>query len=407
MKRRSGPPGEAPAPAAGGEPVRRELLPYGRQTIDEDDVRAVVEVLRSDWLTTGPKVGELERAFAAAVGAAEAVAVANGTAALHAAVAAVGVGPGDEVIVPALTFAATANCAVFQGGVPVFADVDRRTLLLDPASVEARITPRTQAVVAVDYAGQPCDYDRLRRLTDRHRLALIADACHAPGGSYRGRPVGSLADLNTFSFHPVKHLTTAEGGMVTTGDAEAARRMRRFRNHGITSDHRQRSERGSWFYEMVDLGYNYRLSDLQCALGLSQLGKLDRWVERRRQIAGRYDAAFAGVPEIEPLAVRGEVRHAYHLYVVRLSAGLAGRRDEVFRALRAAGIGVNVHYPPVHLHPFYRRRFGTGPGLCPVAEAAAEEILSLPMFPAMSDGDADDVVAACARVAGAPASRRR
>jgi perosamine synthetase len=369
-------------------PVRQTVLPYGRQWVDEDDIAAVVDVLRSDWLTTGPRVAEFERAVAEFVGTRAAVAVSNGTAALHAAMYALGVGPGDEVLVPALTFAASANCVVYQGATPVFVDVEPETLLIDPVKADAQITPRTRAIIAVDFAGQPCDYDALHALASRHNLPVVADACHALGGSDRGRLVGSLATLSTFSFHPVKPIATGEGGMVTTDDPELARRLRLFRNHGITTDHRQREQTGSWFYEMVDLGYNYRLSDLQCALGLSQLRKLPAWVKRRQAIARRYDAAFATLPAVQPLAVRPEVRHAYHLYVVRVG----GDRGRVYSQLRAEGIGVNVHYVPVHLHPFYRRRFGTGPGLCPVAEAAYESLLSLPIFPRMSDADVDDVI---------------
>ena len=226
----------------GGTPVRQRMLPYGHQWLDEADIATVMAVLRSDWLTTGPKVAEFEHAFAETVGTREAVAVSSGTAALHTAMFALNVGPGDEVIVPAMTFAASANCVVYQRGTPVFADVEAETLLLDPAQVEARVTPRTRAVIAVDYAGQACDYDALRDITRKHKLALVADACHALGGSYKGRPVGSLADLSTFSFHPVKHITTGEGGMITTDDAELAHRMRMFRNHGITTDSRQREE---------------------------------------------------------------------------------------------------------------------------------------------------------------------
>lgn len=383
----------------GGTPVRETMLPYGRQWVDEADVRAVVEVLHSDWLTTGPKVSEFEQAFADFVGAGEAVAVSNGTAALHAAMYAIGIEPGDEVIVPPMTFTASANCVVFQGGTPVFADVDPETLLLDPAQAEAKVTPQTRAIIAVDYTGQACDYDALRAVADRHGLTLAADACHAIGGSYKERPVGSLADLSTFSFHPVKHMTTGEGGMVTTDDPNLAQRMRIFRNHGITSDHRQREQRGSWFYEMVDLGYNCRLTDLQCALGMSQLCKLPNWVVRRQEIARRYDAAFAEVPAVEPLSVREDVSHAYHLYVIRLDVTqLRATRAEVFAALRAEGIGVNVHYIPVHLHLFYRERFATGPGLCPVAEAAYEQIITLPIFPCMNDDDVDDVIATVRKV---------
>ena len=386
----------------GGTPIRRTRLPYSHQWLDDDDIAAVVEVLRSDWLTTGPKVSEFERAFADFVGAKEAVAVSNGTAALHAAMYAIGIGPGDEVIVPPMTFAATANCVVFQGGTPVFADVDPDTLLINAAQVEAKITPRTKAIIAVDYTGHPCDYDVLQAIADRHGLFLAADACHALGGSYAGRPVGSLADLSIFSFHPVKHITTGEGGMITTNDPELARRMRVFRNHGITSDHRQREQQGSWFYEMVDMGCNYRLTDIQCALGMSQLRKLPGRVARRQEIAQRYDAAFAEMLAVEPLGVREEVSHAYHLYVIRLNlTQLQATRAEVFAALRAEGIGVNVHYIPVHLHPFYRRQFGTGPGLCPVAEAAYEQIISLPIFPRMADADVGDVVRGVRKVVGA------
>jgi len=383
----------------GGSPVRDVLLPYGRQCVEDDDVAAVERVLRSDWLTTGPKVGEFEGALAAAGGVKHAVAVSNGTAALHAALFAAGIGPGDEVIVPPMTFAASANCAVFLGGVPVFADVDPNTLLLDPEQVEARITPRTRAVVAVDYAGQPCDYDAMNALADRHDLVLVDDACHALGGGYKGRPVGSLAAMSTLSFHPVKHVTTGEGGAILTDDPQAAGRMRAFRHHGITVDAHQRQKEGSWLYEMRDLGFNYRLTDIQCALGISQLAKLPRWIQRRRTIARCYDAAFAEMPAVSPLAVREDVAHAYHLYVVRLDLDrLRKGRTEVFGALRAEGIGVNVHYIPVHLHPFYRERFGTGPGDCPVAEAAYERILSLPMFPAMSDADVQDAIRAVRKV---------
>lgn len=383
----------------GGTPVRQKMLPYGRQTIDDEDIAAVVDVLRSDWLTTGPKVAEFEQAFAAFVGSKEAVAISNGTAALHAAMYALGIGAGDEVIVTAMTFAASANCVVYQGGTPVFVDVDPETLLIDPAKVEALVTPRTRAIVAVDYTGQPCDYDALREIANRHNLLIVDDACHAVGGSYKGRQVGTLADLNTFSLHPVKHITTGEGGVITTDDSRLAQGMRVFRNHGITTDHRQREQNGSWFYEMVGLGYNYRITDLQCALGISQLQRLRGWVARRQQIARRYDAAFAQMLGVRPLAVQDEVRHAYHLYVVRFATEQMGvSRAEIFAALRAEGIGVNVHYIPVHLHPFYRHRFDTMPGMCPAAEAAYEQIVSLPIFPLMTDSDVDDVIAAVEKV---------
>jgi perosamine synthetase len=379
--------------ADNGTLVREDHLPYGRQYIDEDDIQAVVEVLRSDWLTTGPKVDEFEQAFAEFVGAAHAVAVSNGTAALHAAMHALGIGSGDEVIVTTMTFAASANCVVYQGGTPIFADVNPDTLLIDPASVEAKITPKTKAIVAVDYAGHPCDYDALRIIADKHGLALVDDACHAIGGSYKGRSVGTLADLNTFSLHPVKHMTTGEGGIITTDNADFAQKMRVFRNHGITTDHRQRAERGGFFYEMVELGYNYRITDFQCALGISQLKKLPGSVQKRQQLATMYDAAFADISYITPLTVHDDVSHAYHLYMVQVD--MPGMdRSEVFSALRAENIGVNVHYIPVHLHPFYRENFGTDVGMCPVAEKAYEKLITLPIFPQMDKADVDDVVAA-------------
>jgi perosamine synthetase len=239
----------------------------------------------------------------------------------------------------------------------------------------------------------------LRAIAAQHRLVLVDDACHALGGSYRGRPVGTLADLNTFSFHPVKHITTGEGGAITTHDAELARRMRLFRNHGISSDHRQRAQAGSLAYEMIDLGYNYRLTDVQCALGVSQLRKLPTCVQQRQALAAYYTAALADIPGLMPLAIRPEVGHAYHLYVIQLDvAQLRVGRDEVCAALRAEGIGVNVHYVPVHLHPFYRRRFATGPGLCAVAEAAYARLVTLPLFAQMTFADADDVIVAVDKV---------
>ena len=374
-----------------------DFIPYGRQLIDDEDIAAVEQVLRSDWLTTGPSVEAFERALAEVAGVEHAVAVCNGTAALHAAMYAANVRPGDEVVVPPMTFAASANCAVYLGATPVFADVQPGTLLLDPERAAAAITPRTRAMVAVDYAGQPCDHGALRQLAAGHDVTLVADACHAIGASLSGQPAGSLADLSCFSFHPVKHITSGEGGAITTADPELATRMRTFRNHGITTDHRQRSEQGSWFYEMVDLGFNYRITDFQCALGQSQLRKLPGWIQRRQAIAARYDLAFAEVPGVEPLTLLPDREHAYHLYVVQLAPPLD--RGAVFAALRERGIGVNVHYVPVHLHPYYRQRFGTGEGLCPVAEAAYARIISLPMFPAMTDAQVQRVIEQVAAVA--------
>ncbi len=365
------------------------MIPYGRQDVDDEDIAAVVNVLKSDWLTTGPKVTEFESAVAEHVGASEAVAVNSGTAALHAMMAALRIGPGDEVIVPAMTFASTANCVAFQGATPVFADIDPTTLLVCPNSVLSRVTDKTRAIIAVDYAGQPCDYTRLQNLAAQHNIRLLTDGCHSLGGSFNGVAVGSVSDMTAFSFHPVKPITTGEGGMVTTNDAELATAMRQFRNHGIVTDARQREETGTWFYEMQSLGFNYRISDIQCALGIQQLKKLNAWQKRRQQIADLYDEAFRNESAVTPLRRMPGTQHAWHLYVVRLHDQ---PRDAVFGTLRAAGIGTNVHYIPVHLHPFYREQYGTARGDCPNAEAAYEQILSLPIYHGMTDQQVQFVV---------------
>jgi perosamine synthetase len=383
----------------GGMPVRETLLPYGRQAVDEGDIAAVVEALRSDWLTTGPRVAEFEEVFAAAVGAKFAVSFSSGTAALHGATFTAGLGPGDEAVTTPMTFCATANCVLYQRARPFFADVSEDTLNLDPAAAEEKVTGRTKAILPVDYSGHAADLDVLMDLAERHGLIVIEDASHALGGEYRGRPVGSVAHMTTFSLHPVKHVTTGEGGMVTTERADFAETLRRFRNHGISSEARERQSAGQWQYEMVLLGMNYRLPDINCALGLSQMKKLDRNLARRREIAAAYGARLAGLPGLILPTVRTGVNPAWHLYAVRVNAAqLMVGRAEVFRALRAENIGVNVHYIPVHLHPYYRERFGYKGGEFPVAEAAYEQLLSLPMFPAMTNADVDDVVRAMAKV---------
>lgn len=340
----------------------------------------MTEILESDWLTTGPAVDKFENEICAYTGAAYGVAVSNGTSALHCAMHALGIEKGDEVIVPAMTFAATANCVFYQGGKPVFADVNPDTLLIDPSSVEALITTRTKAIIGVDYAGQACDWEDLRSIASRHHLALVADSCHALGGAYKNKKVGTLADITVFSFHPVKQMTTGEGGMAVTDSPSHASAMRLFRNHGITTTSHQREKNNAWQYDMTGLGYNYRITDLQCALGSSQLKKLDLWLTQREELAGKYDAQFAGT-HITPLKNNTSGRHAWHLYVVKVSG-----RDQVFRHMRQAGIGVNVHYRPVYLHPYYQQ-LGYSPGLCPNAEEAYREILTLPLWPGMSEGD--------------------
>jgi len=385
----------------GGSPVRATLLPYGRQAITDADIQAVVEVLRSDWLTTGPKVSEFEEAFAERVGSKHAVSFSSGTAALHAAAFGAGLQSGDEAITTPMTFCATANSVIYQGAKPVFADICPDTLNIDPEQIADNINSRTRAILAVDYAGHPADLQAILQLAEQHGLIVIEDASHALGAEYRGHRVGSISDLTVFSFHPVKHLTTGEGGMVTTERGELAERLRRFRNHGIGSDARQRQAAGHWHYEMVLLGFNYRLSDISCALGLSQLHCLQANLARRREIARQYSAVLDATPGVVPPVVRTEVNPAWHLYPVRLDLEkLTADRAEIFRALRAENIGVNVHYIPVHRHPFYRDRFGYKGGEYPVAEKAYEQLISLPMFHGMSDQDVEDVIRALLKVLG-------
>src|ERR1700756_1482150 len=329
----------------GGIPVRKARLPYGRQSIDEDDIHAVVEVLRSAWLTGGPKVDEFEQAFASRVGAKYAVSFSSGTAALHGAVFAAGLKSGDEAVTSPLTFVATANCVLYQGAKPVFADVSCETLNINPEVVAAKLTPKTRAILAVAYAGHPADLDALLGLADKNGLTVIEDACHALGAEYRGRRTGSISHMSVFSFHPVKHIAMGEGGMVTTDRADFGESLRRFRNHGLSTDARERNASGAWQYEMVLLGFNYRLTDVACALGLSQLKRLDANLTRRREIAARYSAAFREMPAVLAPSVGPDVKPAWHLYPLRLDlARFQVHRTDIFRALRAENIGVNVHY---------------------------------------------------------------
>jgi len=383
----------------GGSPVRSTFLPYGRQFVDDSDVQSVLDVLRSEWLTTGPKVAEFEEMFAERVCAAHAVSFSSGTAALHGAAFAAGLKAGDEAITTPMTFAATANCVLYQGAKPVFADVSQDTLNLDPEQFAQRVSAKTEAVLPVDYAGHPADLAAIGHIAQKNGLVIIEDACHALGAQYDGRTVGSIADMTVFSFHPVKHITTGEGGMVATNNPQFAETLRRFRNHGISTDARQRQSAGQWQYGMVLLGFNYRLPDIVCALGIQQLKRLDANLSRRREIAARYAAAFREIVGVIAPIVRPEANPAWHLYPIRLDLEkLTADRAKIFQALRAENIGVNVHYIPVHTHPYYREQFGYQGGEFPVAENAYSRLISLPMFHAMTDQDVEDVIEAVRKV---------
>lgn len=376
------------------------VLPYSRQTIEDDDVAAVVSVLRSDWLTQGPKIGEFEARMAEYCGVSYAVAFNTGTAALHAAVYAAGIGPGDEVLTSPLSFAASANCALYQGATPRFVDVNPSDGLIDPAGVAAALTKKVKAVIPVDFAGHPADLDPIIAAARKRGAVVIQDASHSLGARYKGRRIGSQCDLTTLSFHPVKPITTGEGGMVLTGRKDLFERLSLFRTHGIVKPTGKRqAQAGPWFYEMVDLGFNYRLTDMQCALGLSQLKKIERFLARRREIAATYDKAFAGQKHLKPLPVKANVSHAYHLYPVTIDFKALGKsRIQVMDELRARGVGSQVHYIPIPSHPYYRKKFGYKPGDFPNAEKMYERLLSLPIYPTMSADDVKRVVTAVAEV---------
>ncbi|NDD28255.1 MAG: UDP-4-amino-4,6-dideoxy-N-acetyl-beta-L-altrosamine transaminase [Proteobacteria bacterium] len=367
-----------------------QFLPYGRQSIDESDIEAVVAVLRSDFLTQGPGVDRFENALAQHAGARHAIAVNSGTAALHAAYFAAGLGPGDEIITSPLTFVATANAARYLGASVRLVDVEPDTGNLDPRLVATAITPQTRLIVPVDYAGHPADYDAINALAGQHGLTVVADAAHSLGASVGGRAVGTLAQLTEVSFHPVKPLTTGEGGAVLTDDPALAARAARFRTHGITKDPAHlRCNEGPWYYEMQDLGLNYRLTDLQCALGFSQLGRLDAFIARRRAIAHRYSEAFSAIDALQVPVVRPHVEPGWHLYVLRVRD--ASRRRAFFERLRDLGLGVQVHYIPVHYQPYYEQ-LGFRRGQYPVAEDWYARAVSIPIYPTMSDGDVESVI---------------
>ena len=384
----------------GGKPVREKKICYGRQTIEQDDIDVVAECLKGELITCGPRIREFESKLCNYTGSKYAVIVSSGTAALHCACYAAGINEGDEVITTPITFAASANCARYRGANVVFADVRYDTMNIDPESIEAKITDKTKAIVAVDYTGQAVEIDRIREICNKHNLIFIEDAAHSIGTKYNGKQIGSLADLTTFSFHPVKTITGGEGGAILTNSEEMYKKLLLFRTHAITGENVNREEKGFWYYEQIDLGFNYRLTDFQAALLINQLGKLDRFVKRRREIAKAYDEAFADIPEIIPHTNISESETSYHLYVLRLDLKkLNCTRQEFFNAMSAENVQPQIHYIPVYWFPYYEK-LGYEKGLCPNAEKVYSEIMSIPIFPLMTDEDVKDVINSVKKVVG-------
>jgi len=384
----------------GGTPIRKGFLPYGHQWIDDDDIKAVSDVLKTDWITQGPKVDEFEKLVSRYCHAKYAVAFSSGTAALHAAAFASGISEGDEVITTPITFVADGNCALFMGGTVKFADIQNDTYNIDPQKIKKMINSKTKAIIPVDFAGQPCDIDEINEIAEKHDLTVIEDASHALGSEYKGKKVGGLTNLTVFSFHPVKAITTGEGGMVLTNNKDYYENLLIFRTHGITKDPKKLQKNdGQWYYEMQSLGYNYRLTDFQCALGINQFKKLEKFIKRRREIVERYNEAFSETKEIATPYEKRDVRSAYHLYVIQLNLErLKADRKAIFDAFRSENIGVQVHYIPVHYQPYYQQKFGYKKGDFPNAERYYERAITLPLFPKMSNDDVDGVIQAVKKV---------
>lgn len=385
----------------GGKPVREKKLYYGHQFIDDEDIQAVEAVLKSDYLTCGPKIGELEARLCEVTHAKYAVAVSNGTAALHVACMAAGIGPGDEVITTPITFAASANCAVYCGATPVFADINPETYNIDPESIRAHITPKTKAIVAVDFTGQAVEIEKIRAICDEYKLIFIEDAAHSIGTTYNGEPVGSLADMTCFSFHPVKTVTSGEGGAVTTNNKDFYDKLVLAHAHGITHDEGQMEDKnpeGPWYYEMIAKGYNYRMTDFQAALLMSQLNKLEKFSSRRKEIVKKYDEAFSKLPQIFVQKTIPQSDTTRHLYIIQLKLDqLNCTRREFFDAMAAENVQCQVHYVPVYWFPFYEK-MGYTKGLCPNAEEMYKGIMSIPLYPALTDEEVDDVIHAVTKI---------
>jgi len=367
----------------------KKLIPYGHQWIDDKDIKEVVKVLRTDWITQGPKIEEFERAVAKYCGAKYAVAVSSGTAALQAAYTVAGIKPGDEVITTPLTFAATVYTLTFLGGKPVFADIKEDTLNIDLKEIEKKITNKTKAIAPVDFAGQPCDYEEILKIAKTHKLLVIEDAAQALGAEYQGKKIGSFADLTILSFHPVKTITTGEGGMVVTSNKNFYKKLKIFRHHGIV----KKPEKGGWYYEIENLGHNFRITDFQCALGLSQLKKINKFLKRRREIVAKYNKAFKEIKEIVLPIEKKERKSAWHIYIIQLSLEkLKANRKEIFEAFQKEGIGAQVHYLPLHLQPFFKKKFGYKLGNFPIAERYYQRAITLPLFPKMTNRDVNKVI---------------
>ncbi len=383
----------------GGKPVRDHYLPYGKQSIDEDDIQAVINILKSDFITTGPTIKQFEDQVAAYVGAKYAVAFSSGTAALHGACFAAGISTDDEVITTSMTFAASSNCVLYQGGVPIFTDIKSDTYNIDPALIKDKITDKTKAIIPVHFTGQPVELEEISNIAREYNLTVIEDAAHALGATYKKKKIGSISDMTMFSFHPVKHITTGEGGIITTNNEDYYQKLLQFRTHGITRDpHSLTENHGPWYYEMQFLGYNYRMTDIQAALGLSQLQKLDSFIAKRKQYVAMYDTELKDLPEVILPKRLNHVDSSWHLYIIQLNLSmLKVDRKEIFQALQQENIGVNVHYIPVHLQPYYQK-LGYQKGICPHAEKLYESIITLPLFSEMSEQDANDVIHAVKKV---------
>lgn len=384
----------------GGNPVRENKIFYGRQYIDEKDIQSVVEVMKSDFLTCGPKIEELEGKLCEITGAKYAVAVSNGTAALHVACLAAGIRKGDEVITTPITFAASANSVLYCGATPIFADINRETYNIDPEDIERKITKRTKAIIAVDFTGQAVELDRIKDICKKHNLILIEDGAHSIGTKYNGIPVGNISDLTTFSFHPVKTITGGEGGAIMTNSKEIYENLLLFRSHGITrnSEQLENVSHGGWYYEQIELGYNFRITDMQAALLISQLDKLEMFKIRRQEIVSRYNVAFKEIPEIILQKEIPESDTTRHLFIIQLALDkLNATRKQIFDALCAENINCNVHYIPVYYFPYYKK-LGYDKGLCPKAEKLYERIITIPLYYSMSNSDVDDVICAVKKV---------